>query len=274
MTTYVLKLTLSDSHPAVWRTLSVPGRYRLDQLHRMHQLLLGWEDTHLHEFAIGDERYTDLETTWVDHDGDSQDEKVRLDQALGRRKSFLCRYDFGDSWEVSCTVLETLPENRDAPECLDGSLAGPPDDCGGIPGFERLKHVLANPRHREYADMKLWAPRGWRADLFPRESLNKKLTQKFGRKRSGPKAPPDATLSGYRLSKLRPAHAAVAALEESSPLTLEEIMARLHELGYPLPKGRRTLQSAIAAVDAIRQRQDGKLELAPGAALDHVHRVM
>lgn len=39
------------------------------------------------------------------------------------------------SWEVEATLLKTTPGDSDAPECLAGALAGPPEDCGGIPGF-------------------------------------------------------------------------------------------------------------------------------------------
>lgn len=74
----------------------MPARYRLDQLHRMMQILFGWEDCHLHEFLIGKVRYTDLDTLDGWDDGDDEDEKIQLGQALGRRKSFLYRYDFGD----------------------------------------------------------------------------------------------------------------------------------------------------------------------------------
>jgi hypothetical protein len=51
MKTLVLKLTLVESRPLVWRTLRVPGRYRLDHLHRMLQVLFGSNDSHLHEFV-------------------------------------------------------------------------------------------------------------------------------------------------------------------------------------------------------------------------------
>jgi hypothetical protein len=272
MSTLLLKLTLKDSRPSVWRTLRVPTRYRLDQLHRMMQILFDWQDYHLHEFVIGEVRYTDLET--LDGWEENEDERVSLRQALGRRKSFLYHYDFGDSWEVAATVLETLPDDQDAPECVDGAMAGPPEDCGGIPGFTHLKKVLANPRHPEHESMKVWAPKGWSADRFAPDSLNKKLVRAFGRKRSGPKASPEATLAGYRLVKLRPGQAAVAALEESGPRSLEEIGARLTELGYPLTGGAETLRRSLSKMKGIRQRQDGKLELVPGTALARVQSTM
>jgi hypothetical protein len=268
MTTLVIDLKLADSNPPVWRKLSVPGRYRLDQVHRMFQILFGWQDYHLHEFFFGETRYTDLETLDGWDDGDNEDEKVRLDQALGRGKSFLYRYDFGDSWEVKATVRQRLHQDSDAPVCLDGALAGPPEDCGGTPGFRQLKTILANPKHHEHEDMKRWIPKGWSSQAFSLESANKKLARAFGRKRAAPKAPAEALLAGYRLSKLSSGHAAIAALEESSPRTLDEIASRLTELGYPLPQGIQTLLRAIAKVEGIRQRVDGALELVPGRELD------
>ena len=43
------------------------------------------------------------------------------------------------------------------PRCLAGAQACPPEDCGGSGGYERLLRILANPKNREYADMRRWA---------------------------------------------------------------------------------------------------------------------
>jgi hypothetical protein len=266
--TFHLELILKWSEPPVWRKLSVPGRYRLDQLHGMIQVLFGWENCHLHDFQFGDTRYADLDVM----DGfDHEDEMVPLAEALGARKSFIYRYDFGDSWEVHVKVLKRIQGDTDAPECLDGALAGPPEDCGGIPGFDRLKEVLENPGADEED---LWlldlVPKGYRPEAFSLEAVNKKLQRSFGRKRRGPKAPPEAFLAGYRLSKLNLIGAIVAALKERSPLTLEQVESRLTELGFPLPAGRQSLRRSLAKSETVRVRVDGALELVPGEALRHV----
>lgn len=266
--TFHLELTLRDSEPSVWRKLSVPGRYRLDQLHRMLQVLFGWKNYHLHDFQFGNTSYANLEVM------DSfayEDETVTLAEALGARKSFLYRYDFGDSWEVSAKVLKRIQGDTDAPECLDGAMAGPPENCGGSPGFDRLKEVLANPEADEEDSWMLdLAPKGYRPDAFSLESVNKKLQRAFGRKRRAPKAPSEALLSGYRLSKLNLIGAIVAALKERSPLTLEQVESRLTELGFPLPAGRQSLRRSLAKSEAVRVRVDGALELVPGEALQQV----
>ncbi len=37
------------------------------------------------------------------------------------------------------------------PVCLAGAMAAPPEECGGIEGYNRLKRVMANSKHPEYA---------------------------------------------------------------------------------------------------------------------------
>lgn len=265
--TYRLHLHLEESEPSVWRELLVPGRYRLGQLHKMIQLSYGWEDYHLHEFQLGDVLYTDMESHDPEFDRGELDEKLSLQEALGWRRSFQYRYDFGDSWEVAVRVKERLEGDREAPECVAGAMAGPPEDCGGISGFQDLKAVLADPRHPEYKDMRRWAPHGYQADNFSASSLSKRLAAKFGRKRSGAKAPDQSVLAGYRLKKMNLAQAIVAALQEKSPRTLDEIHQRLVELNYPLKSGRNSLQRSLSKIDCVRERLDGALETVPGRPL-------
>jgi hypothetical protein len=64
-------------------------------------------------------------------------------------------YDFGDNWEHEIK-LEDRPV-RDPqvqyPICLDGQRAKPPEDCGGVWGYQHLLEVLADPQHKEYREI-------------------------------------------------------------------------------------------------------------------------
>ena len=40
--------------------------------------------------------------------------------------------------------------------CVGGKRAAPPEDCGGIYGYDRLLKILKNPLHREYKELKEW----------------------------------------------------------------------------------------------------------------------
>lgn len=179
MPTYIFDLTLSTSTPRIWRKLSVPGRYTLADLHQMLQILFGWENRHLHEFKIGENRYTDPRSLDFEEDGELHDHNVRLDVALEGQSGFRYLYDFGDEWDVVGTISETLDIERNLPECLDGALAGPPEDCGGIDRFERMRDALKNPRHPDYEEMEEWAPRGYDSDAFDKDALSSRLARTF-----------------------------------------------------------------------------------------------
>jgi len=56
---YLLKIQLQFIKPAIWRRFVVPADITLDRLHDVIQIVMGWEDCHLHEFTIGKKRYTE-----------------------------------------------------------------------------------------------------------------------------------------------------------------------------------------------------------------------
>src|SRR2546430_14987174 len=51
-----LKVTLLGTSPPIWRRLLVPADLTLAQLHDVLQAAMGWEDSHMHEFSIGQRR--------------------------------------------------------------------------------------------------------------------------------------------------------------------------------------------------------------------------
>src|SRR5689334_7501208 len=54
---YQLKVTLKGSKPPIWRRIQVPGDTNLAQLHEILQIVMGWTDSHLHQFVVGAEYY-------------------------------------------------------------------------------------------------------------------------------------------------------------------------------------------------------------------------
>jgi len=56
----------------------------------------------------------------------------------------LYRYDYGDGWEMDVILEKILPrrKNKAYPVCLEGELAGPPEDCGGISGYYECVEVV------------------------------------------------------------------------------------------------------------------------------------
>ncbi len=52
-TTYQLHVTLLHIDPPIWRRLRVPGELSLAELHRVLQISMGWTESHLHQFELG-----------------------------------------------------------------------------------------------------------------------------------------------------------------------------------------------------------------------------
>ena len=52
----------------------------------------------------------------------------------------LYTYDFGDDWQHEVKLEKVLPteENVKYPRCVTGKRACPPEDCGGIWGYEEI----------------------------------------------------------------------------------------------------------------------------------------
>jgi len=53
-------------------------------------------------------------------------------------------YDFGDDW-VHRIVIERVEkvEVGRLPALIDGACSGPPEDCGGLPGYEQIQDAYA-----------------------------------------------------------------------------------------------------------------------------------
>lgn len=144
---YQLKVTLKQSKPPVWRRLQVSGDVTLAKLHRILQIAMGWTDSHLHQFRIGENYYSTPQPEW---DFDVQDEKkARLIKVAPAEKfRFVYEYDFGDSWEHEITVEKVMPaqDKMTHAVCITGKRACPPENCGGVWGYESLLEAIQNTK--------------------------------------------------------------------------------------------------------------------------------
>ncbi|MBN2798371.1 MAG: plasmid pRiA4b ORF-3 family protein [Deltaproteobacteria bacterium] len=154
---YQIKVTLTGSKPPIWRRLLVPGAYTLGDLHQLLQVVFGWEHAHMHQFIVGALHFG--EPSPHDWDPVEDEDKVRVEQVLGAVKdSITYEYDFGDSWRHKITVEKVLeePEEGASASCVAGRRAGPPEDCGGIWGYENLLAIQADPSHPEHEERMEW----------------------------------------------------------------------------------------------------------------------
>lgn len=176
---YQLKVVLHGSVPPIWRLLQVPGDASLDWLHAVLQVAIGWTNSHLHQFRVGKDCYSDTRHHSAEFEDDLEILEAReftLQQIAPHEQDvFIYDYDFGDSWEHTITVDKILPPNARALTtalCLNGARACPPEDCGGLGGYEYLLKILKNKQHPEHQSMREWLGRDLDADAFDLEQTN------------------------------------------------------------------------------------------------------
>jgi hypothetical protein len=157
---FQLKISLAFSDPLIWRRIQVPGDTSLGRLHDILQLCMGWSDLHAHRFLIGKVFYApshgiDILEKTGERD-ESEFQLVTLESDM--KWCFTYVYDFGDGWEHEIELEKTLPggTERSCPVLLDGERACPPENIGGIPGFEEFLTIINTPRHAQHKRIAEW----------------------------------------------------------------------------------------------------------------------
>ena len=131
----------------------------LDQLHQVIQIAMGWEDAHLHAFTSDKGEHFGPAEANDDPSLFKDESRVRLDKVLRKpKKKLRYEYDFGDSWIHEILLEKHLPliGSRDHAKCLDAVGACPPEDIGGIPGYQYFLQVINDPEHSEHDEMAEW----------------------------------------------------------------------------------------------------------------------
>jgi hypothetical protein len=117
---------------------------------------MGWSNSHLHAFRVGEKRYGMVDDDFPE---DEIDEKaVTVLQALREERRFTFDYDFGDSWEHEVTIedLTWSYSGLKHAVCLEGANACPPDDVGGTGGYAEFLGAIADPKHEEHESHLEW----------------------------------------------------------------------------------------------------------------------
>jgi Plasmid pRiA4b ORF-3-like protein len=214
-----LKVLLRDVHPAVWRRIKVPDSLSIAELHTVIQLLMGWDDDHLHRFRIHGRDYGVSRPGGPGFGEDAT--AVPLSWFRFRASErFLYEYDFTAGWQVEVRVEKASPEasgDTDCiPVCIAGREPGSTDGCDGPRDYaerrrdavgwemaddmdtvvavlrcvaDRDDAVLADPETFSNFEHAVSRPRSrepFLADVFPRAAINTALRQAFTTVRGSP----------------------------------------------------------------------------------------
>jgi hypothetical protein len=176
--TYQLKITLNGTKPPIWRSFLVQDSISLPDLHHALQIIMGWTDSHLHQFGANGRWYGEPDEEF---ESDMLDEREITLRQLVKKKGdlFIYEYDFGDGWEHNVVLEKILPfDPKDQlPQCLKGKGACPPEDVGGVWGYQEFLTAIKDRNHPEHRSYTEWIGGHFDSALFDLEEVNQLLRE-------------------------------------------------------------------------------------------------
>lgn len=186
---YRFKIELLEIKPTIWRRFFVPANSTLELFHDVIQLIMGWENCHLWEFGIEEQRFMPVDDGgFTDFDDSLDPAAYRLHDLMTKKGQIIrYQYDFGDSW-MHKLKLEDVNFIRAADDkrevgCLEGARACPPEDVGGVWGYEEFCEVMSKPRTKRYKEMVQWysgeskGGKPYDPERFDVEEVNRRLVR-------------------------------------------------------------------------------------------------
>jgi hypothetical protein len=148
---FQIQVYLKDINPKIWRRLLIPSDLSFADLHKLIQASMGWSGKHLHKFIYRKQVYApalDVRFEPDAKDYHNYDVGVAFKRANSKIQYL---YDFADNWMHEIVVEKTLPWRDDfnRPVCLSGKMKCPPENCGGVWGYSKLKNESMNSLHHE-----------------------------------------------------------------------------------------------------------------------------
>jgi len=175
---YQFKVTLENIKPPIWRRFQVASNISLGKLHAVLQVVMGWTNSHLHQFIING-KYYGMADEEFDMDIADEDEKILNQIVRVEGAKFVYEYDFGDSWTHKLVLEKILPLEIGVryPHCITGKRACPPEDCGGCFGYYGLLEIIKNPKHEEYKETLGWLGGKFDSEAFSLKDVNSDLNE-------------------------------------------------------------------------------------------------
>lgn len=187
MKAYEITISLIESNPLIWRRVIIPADVTFRRLHDTIQFSMGWHDYHLYEFEFPDKKlritnddqaYEEYKFYTAKYKGkklSEQDDphgfilrtlettikqpaRIKIDQFLEDYATIPYVYDFGDDWKHEIVFDKVIDDYQFGyPTCLAGEGNCPPEDVGGLRGYENFLEAWNDSNHPEHQETLDWA---------------------------------------------------------------------------------------------------------------------
>lgn len=169
---YEFEVSLQEVEPRIWRRFLLRKEATFYELHQAIQDACGWEDYHLFDFKGEPNGKPIAGIPDPDEDKSTRDpdaKKVKLPSFFDIHKTCLYEYDFGDGWMHDVRLVETVELPYKFKRALmAGERAFPPEDSGGVGGYERFVSFLETGEDEwseDPEDLRRWLG-GWTPERF------------------------------------------------------------------------------------------------------------
>ena len=182
--TYQIQIALKGSKPKIWRRILISSDTLLPDFHYVIQAVMGWTNSHLHQFIKNRTFYTQRledDDYWEEMNNVDYSEMKISDLLKKEKDKIIYEYDFGDGWlhDIILEKIDTTGENKILPVCLIGKNNCPPEDCGGIWGYANMLEILKHPDHEEYEEYIEWLGGEFDPKYFNKDEINDVLREFF-----------------------------------------------------------------------------------------------
>ena len=177
---YQLRIQLQLNHEEVYRIILIPSSSSFTRLHDTITKVYDWFNSHLHEFSVLEDECQSNNPDYipikdkklmivedyllesecyfdVDKDKILIEGTTRLKDVFSHHKQMVYLYDFGDYWKHTIILEKVITDNQvNKPVLLERKGNRPPEDVGGLAGYEEYLKVISNPNDEEYESMLTW----------------------------------------------------------------------------------------------------------------------
>ena len=177
---YQFKIKLEGVDPPVWRRFQILGSKNLLFLHDVIQIVMGWEDIHLHSFILDDQEYRRFVAEDDEYESFENEEEYTIDQLFSEIGQEIDYYYNLEAVWLHTLELEAIEELSSRPKtaiCLGGERACPPENIDGVFAYKKLLEVLGNPKHTEHKNIKNWHGEGYDPEAFNLQFINDRLNK-------------------------------------------------------------------------------------------------
>lgn len=179
-------VALQDIQPRIRRRFLIRTTSTFTHLHKAIQESFGWQDYHLWEFRLPTFDGKPIAGIPIDEDFDRTTPDARhiklSSYFTGKLVTEWCEYlyDFGDSWCHDIKLIRVVSDkNSFKRRLLNGERACPPEDCGGLTGYEHLVHFIQTGEDTVEDDpegLRAWLG-DWTPEAFDIETVKAKFDQ-------------------------------------------------------------------------------------------------